>query len=176
MKYILDFDRTLFDTESFYVEADRINQSEHTFTPRIWESINACGLLYDDVLDWLATKDKNDLYILTAISPKYGSESSDYQKGKLVCSKVNELVADVVFMQGLKAESAMEIAKRFPSDETIVFVDDTLEQCVSVKEVLPNAICCLMVRDKSVIEDVEIPQDIKVVHCLSDVDDIIKNA
>ncbi len=68
-----------------------------------------------------------------------------------------------------------EIAKQFPPEETVVFVDDTIEQCLSVKESLPNSICCLIVRNKSLIDDIEITQDIRVVQCLADVDDIIES-
>ena len=176
MKYILDFDRTLFDTPAYYQKVAELKLEEIQFDPEIWKQIEADEFLYEDVIDWLSTKSQEDLYILTAVNPNYGDGQGTHQKGKLTGSKVEELVSDVVFTQGLKGEHVAEIAKQFPPDETIVFVDDMLEQCVSVKNTLPDTVCCLIVRDESLIEKVDIPEGIKVVRCLSEVDDIIKNA
>jgi uncharacterized Rossmann fold enzyme len=175
MKYILDFDKTLFDTPACYAHIADTKNHNFEFTPELWEEFSSCEFLYNDVLDWVTSKDKEDLYILTAITPEQSGQATEYQKAKLLCSKLTELVTDTVFMVGAKGEYVRDIIGKFPAEESVVFVDDKIEQCLSVKEVCPEIICCLMVRDKDVIGDVKEVQNIKVVYSLSDVDVIIRD-
>ena len=173
MKYILDFDRTLFNSPACYQYITE-QKGEFEFTAEALADIEVCQFLYDDVISWLNTESKADLYILTAISPKYGPSAGDFQREKLFCSQVVDAVKDVVFMEGLKGEPVAEIAKQFPPHEPLVFVDDRIEQCLSVKSAAPEAVCCLMVRDPAVVGEVSEVQGIKIVHCLADVDAIIE--
>jgi hypothetical protein len=173
MKYLLDFDRTLFDTPACYEELTRVHSGPFEFVPEVWDKVSVCEYLYTDVLPWIATKIREDIYVVTAFTPSYGEASEAYQKSKLLCSTLTDQVAEVVVMQGLKGEIVAEIATQFPPTEPIVFVDDRIEQCLSVREHAPQVTCCLMVRDKAVIGDVREVQGMPVVHCLPDVDDVI---
>ncbi|MCA9360803.1 hypothetical protein H6785_00785 [Candidatus Nomurabacteria bacterium] len=174
MKYILDFDRTLLDTKTCYEFIDKDRIGGFATIPEVWEKYNSRDFLYEDVLSWLNTKDIKDLFILTASTPRYGSQASDYQKAKLQSGKFDELVNEIIFMEGLKGNSVAETVQQFSPDETVVFVDDKIEQCLSVKSACPNVFCCLMVRDSSARPEAEPLKDVFIVHSLKEVDAIIE--
>lgn len=174
MKYILDFDHTLFDTERFAQTVREDNRADLLITPTIWQFYAVRDFLYDDVLPWMQSKTPASLHILTAMTPEYGPLSCAFQKEKLHSGKFEEFVSDITFMVGEKGETAAEIASQFPPHETTVFVDDRIEQCLSVQQALPQAVCCLMVRDASQIGDVKTVRGIHVVHTLAEVDGIIE--
>ncbi|MCA9354917.1 MAG: hypothetical protein KC877_05335, partial [Candidatus Kaiserbacteria bacterium] len=113
-------------------------------------------------------------FILTAAMTRDGKIVMEYQKEKLRCSKLADMVSDVIFSEGNKGVDAASIAEQFPPDETIVFVDDKIEQCLSVQSAVPQAIVCLMVRDPEQIGNVDSVRGIHVVHTLADVDGIIE--
>ena len=175
MKYFLYFDRTLFDTPACYTELTQVFGEDFEFVPEVWDKVSVCDYLYADVLPWVDGKAKDDVYVVTAFTPSYGEASEAYQRSKLLCSQLTDKVREVVVMQGLKGELVAEIASQFPPTEPIAFVDDRIEQCLSVQKHAPQVTCCLMVRDQAVIGDVESVQGIRVVHCLQDVDDVINN-
>lgn len=174
MKYILDFDDTLYDAKSFKELVARDGANSLLFTPEIWQHYDVRTYLHIDTLDWLRQKSKDDLFILTAAMTSDGKTVMEYQKEKLRCSKLGDMVSDIIFSEGDKGVDAASIAKQFPPDETIVFVDDKIEQCLSVQSAVPQAIVCLMVRDPEQIGNVDSVRGIHVVHTLADVDGIIE--
>lgn len=172
MKYILDFDHTLLDTTAFVDVVVRDGRENILITPTIWSHYDVRTFLYEDVLGWLRSKPKDSLYILTAITPELGPLSTEFQKEKLFSGKFDEFVSGVTFMVGEKGEMAAEIASQFPPQEPVVFIDDRPEQCLSVKQHLPQSHCFLMVRSGSLPED--LPAGIIAVSILAEVDVIMK--
>lgn len=168
MKYITDFDHTLLDTDCFVAAVKKDGRGDILITPEIWKHYNVRDFLYSDVLEWLSLKDKNDLYILTAITPELGSLSEQFQKEKLLSGNFDEYVSEITFMVGMKGEYAAETAKQFPPHEPVVFIDDRPDQCHSVKQYLPNAHCFIINRDKdNILTEMNFP----VVFNLAQVDD-----
>lgn len=147
MKYLVDFDHTLFDTSAFVEEVIADGREEILVTPAIWQWYDVRAFLYDDVLSWLASKAKEDVYILSAMTPELGPESCTFQREKIASGKFESLISDTILVVGLKGKAAREIASQFPASEPTVFIDDRLEQCLSVKEALPEAHCFLMLRE-----------------------------
>jgi hypothetical protein len=174
MKFLLDFDRTLFDTDAFIAQVERDGRSDRLITPDIWQEYDVREFLYDDVLPWLATQPRESLHILTAITPTAGAEADAFQREKLRSGGFAELVASVTFVVGEKGEVAGEIASQFPPPEPIIFIDDRIEQCLSVQRALPEAHCCLMVREPAVIGSVAMVRGMTVVHSLAGVDAMIE--
>ncbi len=165
MKYILDFDRTLFNSPSFVKRVEMDGRRDVLITPQVWQTYKVQDFLYDDVLTWFNNKDKDNLYILTAISPQLGNQSEAFQREKLRSSGFGNLVSGIHFVVGEKGEKAAEMT---------VFVDDKIEQCLSVKNYLPNSFCFLMVRNRELIGSaIKEVRGIKVVHNLNEVDAII---
>lgn len=174
MKYVFDFDRTLFDVARLYDSLERQNLRHLAGSLESLPYLDVESLLYADVRAYLASKDPSDCFILSSSSGLTGEWEAAYQRAKIDASGVTELVSEVLVMQGEKGPALAGIASRFPPTEPLVFVDDRIEQCLSVRASVPQAICCLMVRDQSVIGDTSAVQGIPVVHTLAAVDAIIE--
>ena len=174
MKYILDFDHTLLDTDRFVAQVTADNREDIRITPGIWQFYNVRDYLYEDVLSWLQSKTKSDVHILTAMTPSLGPESCDFQREKLHSGNFTELVESITFMIGEKGKAAAEIAKRFPPHEPLVFVDDRLDQCLSVKVAIPEAHCFMIVREGDL--SVAVPPEVSVVSNLAEVDVIMNKS
>lgn len=173
MKYIIDFDHTLFDANAFIEKVEIDGRSDILYTPAIWKYYDVKDFLYSDVIGWLGSKIRSDLHILTAITPSKGEYSNEFQKVKLQNDVIAKMVNSISFVIGEKGESVASIAEQFPPQEQIVFIDDRIEQCLSVQAVSPEVTCCLMVRDPSIIGDIKSIRGIHVVHTLMDVDVIM---
>ncbi|MEN9920426.1 MAG: hypothetical protein RL538_319 [Candidatus Parcubacteria bacterium] len=171
MKYLLDFDHTLMDTEALKAEAFRSGTTCFVGTVEFWQHHSVMPFLFTDVLPWLKTKEKSCLHILTAFKPSQGPDAQEFQKAKIASDGFSELVESVTVMEGMKGKVAVEIAKQFPPHEPIAFVDDRLDQCLSVKQALPHAHCFLMLRYNVCPPDVA--PDINVVTSLAEVDAIM---
>lgn len=173
MKYLIDFDQTLFDTGAFAAEVERGGRRAERFTPRIFHSYEASDFLFPEVESWLRARARRDLFLVTAITPSLGPEAEAFQREKVERSGLLPLFEDAVFLVGEKGVVAAEIAQQFPPSETIVFIDDRLEQCRSVRAALPAAVCCLMVRDRATIPALSEEWGISVVHDLREVDGVV---
>ena len=115
--------------------------------PDFWDHYQATDFLYDDVLAWLRAKDTADVHILTAYKPSQGELAKLYQEGKIGSGGFSDHVGGVTVMDGQKGPVAAAIAKQWLPSEPIVFVDDLVEQCLSVMGALPEAHCFLMCRN-----------------------------
>lgn len=174
MKYLLDFDHTLFDTDAF-VRAVRLSGTKIPLvSEEIWGEFVAADYLHNDTLDFLKSKNPTDIIILTMVTVSYGELAFPFQKRKVEQEPILSHVQEIEYVDDVKGPRAAEIAKQFPPEEPIVFVDDHIEQCLSVKQHVPQCRCFLLVRDRSVIGDVKSIQDIEVVHSLQEVDDRIQ--
>ncbi len=173
MKYILDFDRTLFDVEKLYEQLARCNQSHLAGTPESLNHISVPELLFPDVADFLQGKKLEDLFIVSSTSGVSAQWERDYQIAKISASGLDTRVAEVRVLAGDKGVEAVNIAEQFSPREMVVFVDDRIEHCLSVKSALPDSHCFLLVRNKAVIGETDVVQGIPVVHSLNEVDNSI---
>ena len=174
MKYLIDFDHTLLDTDRFVAQVVADGRENDLVTSGIWQFYNVRDYLYEDVLGWLRSKAKEDLHILTAMTPSLGSESCDFQREKLHSGNFTEFVESITFMVGEKGEAAAEIASQFPPHEPLVFIDDRLDQCLSVKVAIPEAHCFMIVREGDL--SVAVPPEVSVVSNLAEVDVIMNKS
>lgn len=142
MKYVLDFDHTLMDTDKFVKQVDADGRRDILVTPGIWNYYNARDFLYDDVLDFLMAKPKEDLVILTAMTPSLGPEACDFQKEKLENAQMDDLVSEIIFMTGDKGP----YLKKLYDGSPMCFVDDSIGHHDSVQQCEPNIVSFLMQR------------------------------
>lgn len=138
MKLILDFDHTLFDTDRFCLDAAAYKESGMWVTPAIWDILSAQDYLFPDVQDFLRTCTREDVSILTAITPSLGPESDAFQRMKVERSGVKEFVSQVEYMIGEKGSWVKNVCDRYPN-EVIVFIDDRTTQLESVRSHCPQA-------------------------------------
>ena len=144
MKYIFDVDHTLFDTDKFSEDAEPYKEDGTWVTPKIWDILDARYYLYDDAIETLEKLGKENVELLTAVTPELGPESEAFQKLKLEKSGLMELASSTTFMVGLKGEYVNEITQ----GEVAAFLDDRKEQLESVREFAPNVLPVLMERNK----------------------------
>ncbi len=176
MKYILDFDQTLFDTNLLKSHFERDGIDYSNLSPLLLQNYPTANYLFEDVEPFLSCRPKEDIIILTAFGrEKYGEGVVAYQKYKVEQEPINSLVGEVVYVEGDKGEAAAEIASQFPPHEPVIFVDDLLVQCKSVATALPNSTCCLIVRDPSNFDSTSIPDHIYLIFSLAELDGIIGN-
>lgn len=172
MKYLLDFDRTLMDFDRLRDAVELGGKSHLVWLPDFWEHYSAVDFLYSDVLPWLASKTATDIHILSAYRPSQGELAKLYQEGKIGSGGFSDHVGGVTVMDGEKGPVAAAIARQWRADEPIVFVDDLVEQCLSVKEALPGAHCFLMCRSGARPE-APLPPGLTAVCSLLEVDAIM---
>jgi hypothetical protein len=172
MNYLLDFDHTLMDTEALKMRAQVEGTDVLVGSPDFWQHHSVMEFLFPDVLPWLHTKPKESLHILTAFKPSQGLAARSFQEAKLASGGFSELVGSVTVMEGQKGSVAVSLAKRFPLNEPIVFIDDRPDQCLSVKEHLPQAHCFLIHRYG--VSTHNAPPGVSAVYSLAEVDAIMK--
>jgi hypothetical protein len=171
MKYILDFDRTLFDVEKLYQELETLGKREMAGTQDSLSLIPMSDLLFPDAVDFINATDLADMYILSSVSGLTAQWETDYQIAKIAATGIDKKVCEVRVVEGEKGAQALEISRLFSSEETIVFVDDRLENCLDVKSVLPKAYCFLIIRDEVIPEYDYAGVGVSVVHTLTEVND-----
>jgi len=164
MKYILDFDRTLFDTELLYEAFARDGIDRNILEPVIWESYQAKDYLYSDTLPFLNQHDPSDLIILSAYGTKYGPQVRQYQQGKVEQKPITDLVSQIHFVEHDKATMMQTIAASCNPDDQLVFVDDLIEHCVAVQTAIPNCQCYLIQRNNATQS---LPDGITVIQSLT---------
>jgi len=142
MRYILDFDRTLFSTERFVSAAMLDEQDGSRLTASIWDTYDASSFLYDDTIPFLESLTPAQVIILTAWSERFGPQVYDFQTAKVERSGVAKYVSQVVLVSGDKGP---HIGKLLTSEPT-VFVDDKIAQLLSAKEHCPELTVVQMIR------------------------------
>ncbi len=134
MKYILDFDHTLFDTARFVHDAAEHKKNGTLITPDIWDSYDASSYLYDDVIPFLESIGKEHVQILTAVTTSLGPLSTEFQKAKLYRSGIASFVKEILFIEGEKGDHVKRMYEHTPT----VFIDNMLSQLKSVQELCPE--------------------------------------
>lgn len=170
MKYILDYDRTLFDTQALYDALDRDGVGRRTVTPAIWQDYQVADFLYPDTVPFLQRHQPSDLIILTAYNPAYGPEAKAYQVTKVEQSPVIDLVSQIHYVPGDKGQTARQIVADHDSDQAFVFVDDVLQHCQAVQAAVPACRCFLMQRQPS---DVSPSPGITAISSLDELTDLL---
>jgi hypothetical protein len=155
------------DTTAFVKQTAHDGYSlSQIITPEIWKTYKVRDFFYPEVLRWFESKEKEDIVILTAITPELGSLSTEFQKEKLFSSGVHELVSEVIFMIGDKGEYVKELSNEHP----VCFVDDKLSHLESVRIISPETICVQMRRPD---EELVFPKDISI-KTIRDLDELDK--
>jgi hypothetical protein len=172
VEYIFDFDHTLFDTPLFSFEATAYKSDGLYVTPQIWNILDAQKYIYNDVYDFLLRVGPSTVKILTAMTPELGPQSREFQKAKLARSGISEYVSDIIFMEGAKGL----FVKEMYTGEPTIFIDDKLEQLLSVKASCPEVFTVQIVRPdlkNTIIASTQ--ADIPVVTSLAELSDLLNH-
>ena len=173
MKYVLDFDRTLFDTEALYAAFVRDGVDYTQLSPDMLQGYQAADFLYPDTVPFLQQHQPSDVMILTAYNTAYGAQARAFQQAKVEQVPIRDLVSDIHYVEQDKAQSMRTIAADCVAGEQLVFVDDLLEHCASVKAAVPHCHCFLMQRQASSLTP---PPGISIISSLHQIDELLAAA
>ena len=172
MKFILDFDHTLMDTDRFVADAKKAGFTfEEIVTPEIWQSFLVRDYLYPDVLPWLESKKRDDLILLTATTPSLGPRAREFQKEKISSVNFQNIFSSIIVMQGSKDVDVAKIYDGTPA----CFVDDSLSHHIAVQNNTPEVISILIDRPNSSHVEQATHSNIYAAKNLADVDAIIES-
>jgi hypothetical protein len=164
----LDFDRTLFDTDRD-VEAITAAQSLHLIgDPKVNTLVDPAPFLFSDVMPFLQSHEKSNMYIVSAVTVRYGPRSAEYQRDKIEKSGVASYVAHVILTGDSKVEALADIA-RTHAGMTVAFLDDRTDVLNEIAAALPSVIVVRMSRDGAkVMSDAPLQIGIPTVHSLEE--------
>ena len=142
MKYILDFDRVIFDADAYRASLESQGLA-HLFTdPRACDAVSVRTHVYPDALQFLRSCEPQAVTIISVMSPHRGPHARAYQKRKLEESGVHAFVREAILMEG---EKGLYVKRVYDGSPTI-FIDDTLAQLYSARQHCPGVRCVQMVR------------------------------
>ena len=171
MKYILDFDRVLFSWDAYAGDVKKRGLEHLLVHPDIWDVLDPDDYYYEDTLSFLGSQKKEDLEVISAITPSYGPHAGTYQKRKIERSSIHNYVAHVTVMEGNKAPYVEKIA----GAGRAIFVDDKLDNLTATHELCPAILCIQLVRVGGSLESgISTSDDIPVVHDLEGVNAIMR--
>lgn len=137
MKYILDFDRTVFDTDALYKRLDEQKRSTEAGTLASLESLgDISDLVFSDAMIFFTAHNKTDLCIVSSCKGKSGNWERTYQEKKIEHSGISKFVDQVLVVESGKVAVISELVKKFSEDT--VFVDDMLEHLETLNSVDKN--------------------------------------
>ena len=121
MKYLLDFDRTVFDMEGLYLAIEQNNPGVDLGTTASLEGIDLEQFLFADAVQFFSTHAKTDIEIVSSGFGLTGQWEVEYQTKKIALSGVAKYVNNVHVVPDSKISTIKRIARE--SDE-ITYVDD----------------------------------------------------
>ena len=169
MRYIFDFDHTLFDTDRFSVAAEPYKADGLWVTPAIWDILDASSFFYADTVPFLENLDPTDVTLLTAWTPVLGSEAYEFQKVKVERSGIQDLLTEVQIVEGDKGSHVRELY----DGRATVFVDDRVDHLLSAKKHCPDVQVVQMIRPG--VGDLPTDQAVPVISNLNELSNVINS-
>ena len=147
----LDFDRTLFDTDRDFIVAEERGITPLVGTRAMLKALPPAPFIYPDAASFLSRFKKEELYIVSAISPEYGPEAEVYQKEKIEQSGLAIYVTNVVLVTGAKSPALIALSLQH-TGEALFFIDDRVDNLREVHDALPTVQCVLIRRDGALVK------------------------
>jgi len=121
MKYLLDFDRTVFDMEGLYQAIEKQNPGVDLGSVTSLKGIDLESLLFPDALDFFSMVPLENIEIVSSGFGLTGQWEVEYQTKKIELSNVAKYVNQVHVVADSKISTIKRIARE--SDE-VTYVDD----------------------------------------------------
>ncbi len=171
----LDFDRTLFDTDSDNAAIALANVSHLIGDPAVNSVVDPSPFLFPDVIPFLELRNQGEVYIVSAVTARFGPRSRDYQRDKIEKAGVASRVAEVVLTGDSKVEALREIAARH-SGARVALLDDRTDVLIEVQDALPEIVVVHMSRNGAkVMSDAILPPTIPSVCSLEEFERVISH-
>lgn len=172
MKLILDFDRVIFNFDAYIADVQKHGLTDIYVTPRVWDVLKVTDYLFSDAMAFIKNIPKEDMTIISAMSPHLGPEAREYQRRKLAESGMDTYVSKIIVMEGDKAPYVEE---HYVPGVVTVFIDDKVDHLWSVKNHIPEIVCIQLVRPGGSLESgISDSREIPVVEDFAGVNAIIK--
>jgi FMN phosphatase YigB (HAD superfamily) len=135
MKYILDFDRTVFDMDALYTQIAKINPDTKLGTIESLDKIDIARFIFPDALAFVAAHQSSDIYIVSSCYGKSATWDIEYQREKIKRSKIALQVNRVYVV----STSKIAVLKSLTTDMTkAIYVDDHLGHVQAAADALPD--------------------------------------
>jgi len=166
MKYILDFDRTIFDMDALYRAIEQTNPGVPLGTVASLDGIDMSRFFFADVMTFLQTHNQQDIEIVSSCHGLTKRWSDRYQAEKIKRSGIDSFVAAVHVVSDSKIEIIKTIMKNNPE---AIFVDDHPEHVASVSAAIPELQVFFLNRKN----ENQVVSDVPGITSLADLDDMI---
>jgi hypothetical protein len=128
MKYLLDFDRTVFDMEGLYVALAKKNPGAKLGSIESLNGIDLENLLFPDAIDFFNSHNKEQIEIVSSGFGLTGQWEVAYQQKKIELSGVAKYVNEIHVVADSKISTIKRIARE---SDAITYVDDHPEHVQS---------------------------------------------
>jgi hypothetical protein len=173
MIFAFDFDRTLFDTDADMAAITAENATHLIGDPAVNHVVDPTPFLYGDTIPFLASHERSRLYIVSAVTARYGPLAEAYQRDKIVRTGVASLVNEVLLTGDSKVAALSSLLEKY-RHEHVVFIDDKTDVLLEVLHALPELVCVHMVRKGAKrMSDVTLPEHIPVIQSLAGLASIV---
>ena len=135
MKYLLDFDRTVFDMEGLYKAIDRHNPDAVLGSVESLEGIDLEGLLFPDAIEFFNTHPKEQMEIVSSGFGLTGQWEVSYQQKKIELSGVAKYVNAIHVVADSKISTIKRIAREC---DDVTYVDDHPENVQNAIQHIPG--------------------------------------
>jgi hypothetical protein len=143
MKYILDFDRVLFDTDRFSADLKSHGLGDMSRNHELLDAVTTAGLkweayVYPGVIDFLSQNGDRCEIVSSYISFYRGDNTEDeatlehFQTEKIIRCGIKKMVHEVHLTNEDKTETLLEIRQQ--CSEPLVYIDDSPAQIRAVSE------------------------------------------
>jgi hypothetical protein len=164
----LDFDRTLCDTDAQLAQVDVLRIQHLIGNPELTRRLGIEQFLYDDTIPFLRTHQSHHLYIVSAVTHRYGERAEEYQSDRIQRSGVEEYVRGTLLTGDSKVSALEALLLRHPG-ERLVFIDDRSDVLTDVYIHLSEVMCVHMARSGATrMSDVPIPPGVPTISMLAE--------
>ena len=145
----VDFDRTLFDTERYYLWLGQPRSEQNqALIDGTRELPDFSSFDFSDSEEFLTqVRKKFELAILSFVKLEYSPQQAELQQKKFDGSGLVKYCADVIITTGLKSEEVKKyLIGREQTGARFAFIDDEPMHLSSMKDLHPKAFCVLLWR------------------------------
>ena len=122
MKYLLDFDRTVFDMDGLYLAIAATNPDATLGTLDSLENIDLEALLFPDALEFFATHEQLQIEIVSSGFGLTAQWDVSYQTAKINRSNVAKYVSAIHVVPDSKISTIKRLTR--DSETDVLYVDD----------------------------------------------------
>ena len=168
MILLIDFDRTLLDTDSLYRELQKLGTLPGK--PDTLPEELVSPLLYEDSITFLEEQKRaHTLILITLALEDYGPRVEEFQYKKVHASGLTKYFDRIELVVGVKKDRKIEELVKELEGEKVVYIDDNPDQLKAVSECCPSVTRFHIGRPGAKYENVVVDSNTHTVSSLKEV-------